>query len=100
MGADFYDSSKTRAEGLPKLGIGRNCRIENAIIDKNARIGDGVTITPEGKPPIADPHAAPVLTGDNIRVWFPIKRGFFRPHLCRQTVNQLVAPHELLCSHQ
>jgi microcin C transport system ATP-binding protein len=33
---------------------------------------------PKGKPPIADPHAAPVLTGDNIRVWFPIKRGFFR----------------------
>jgi microcin C transport system ATP-binding protein len=33
---------------------------------------------PKGKPPIADHHAAPVLTGDNIRVWFPIKRGFFR----------------------
>jgi len=33
---------------------------------------------PKGKPPIADPHAAPVLTGENIRVWFPIKRGFFR----------------------
>ncbi len=54
MGADFYDSAKTRAEGLPRLGIGRNCRIENAIIDKNARIGDGVTITPEGKPPMMD----------------------------------------------
>ena len=33
---------------------------------------------PKGKPPVADPHAAPVLTGENIRVWFPIKRGFFR----------------------
>ena len=33
---------------------------------------------PKGKPPVADPSAAPVLTGDNIRVWFPIKRGFFR----------------------
>ena len=33
---------------------------------------------PKGKPPVADPTAAPVLTGDNIRVWFPIKRGFFR----------------------
>ena len=33
---------------------------------------------PTGKPPVADPTAAPVLTGDNIRVWFPIKRGFFR----------------------
>ena len=33
---------------------------------------------PKGKPPVADPTATPVLTGDNIRVWFPIKRGFFR----------------------
>ena len=33
---------------------------------------------PKGKPPVADPSAAPVLTGDNIRVWFPIRRGFFR----------------------
>ena len=33
---------------------------------------------PKGKPPIADPTAEPVLSGDNIRVWFPIKRGFFR----------------------
>jgi len=33
---------------------------------------------PKGKPPVADPSAAPVLTGENIRVWFPIRRGFFR----------------------
>ena len=33
---------------------------------------------PKGKPPVADPTGVPVLTGDNIRVWFPIKRGFFR----------------------
>ena len=26
------------------MGIGNNCHIENAIIDKNARIGDRVTI--------------------------------------------------------
>jgi ADP-glucose pyrophosphorylase len=30
--------------------IGRGCFIEGSIIDKNARIGDGVAITPEGKP--------------------------------------------------
>jgi glucose-1-phosphate adenylyltransferase len=34
---------------LPAIGIGRNCVIDRAIIDKNARIGDGVVITPEGK---------------------------------------------------
>jgi glucose-1-phosphate adenylyltransferase len=29
--------------------VGRNCRIQHAIIDKNARIGDNVTLSPEGK---------------------------------------------------
>ena len=32
------------------MGIGENCKIENAIIDKNARIGNNVTISPAGKP--------------------------------------------------
>jgi ADP-glucose pyrophosphorylase len=36
--------------GSPPLGIGRNAVINGALIDKNARIGDGVVITPEGKP--------------------------------------------------
>jgi glucose-1-phosphate adenylyltransferase len=36
------------------MGIGRNCVIDRAIIDKNARIADGVVITPEGKPPNLD----------------------------------------------
>ncbi len=33
---------------------------------------------PKGDPPRADPAARPVVTGDNIKVWFPIKRGFMR----------------------
>jgi glucose-1-phosphate adenylyltransferase len=32
------------------LGIGHDCHIHRAIIDKNAHIGDGVVINPEGKP--------------------------------------------------
>jgi len=28
------------------LGIGKNCKIEGAIIDKNVRIGEGVVIKP------------------------------------------------------
>ncbi|MEP7137005.1 MAG: glucose-1-phosphate adenylyltransferase, partial [Chloroflexota bacterium] len=28
------------------LGIGRNCHIESAILDKNVQIGDGVVIKP------------------------------------------------------
>lgn len=48
MGADYYE--KEAAPGLVPLGIGRDCYIRNAIVDKNARIGDGCYITPDGKP--------------------------------------------------
>lgn len=47
MGADYYD--KQLGEGATPLGIGKDCYIKNAIIDKNARIGDGAYISPEGK---------------------------------------------------
>ncbi len=33
---------------------------------------------PKGKPPKADPSADTVMQGDDIKVWFPIKQGFFR----------------------
>jgi glucose-1-phosphate adenylyltransferase len=60
MGSDYYESSssiaKHESEGKPRIGIGRNTRIENAIIDKNARIGENCVISPEGKPKEAD-HA-------------------------------------------
>lgn len=50
MGADYYDDDVHDAPlGAPPIGIGKNCIIDHAIIDKNARIGDGVVITPEGK---------------------------------------------------
>lgn len=50
MGADFYESEVKKAtDGLPLIGIGRDCVINGAIIDKNARIGNKVVITPEGK---------------------------------------------------
>ncbi|HLG15166.1 MAG TPA: glucose-1-phosphate adenylyltransferase [Blastocatellia bacterium] len=51
MGADFYqtlDEMQREAEqGLPRIGIGRNCHLRKAIIDKNARIGSGVQILNE-----------------------------------------------------
>jgi glucose-1-phosphate adenylyltransferase len=54
MGADYYETAEqiaaNVARGKPHLGIGRNCRIRRAIIDKNTRIGDGSTLSPEGKP--------------------------------------------------
>ncbi len=48
MGADFYESDTLQAEnahaGIPDIGIGEKCLIQNAIIDKNARIGDNAVI--------------------------------------------------------
>jgi len=48
MGADFYerpeDAAGAAARGIPPIGIGRNADIRNAIIDKNARIGNGVRL--------------------------------------------------------
>ncbi|MCR4439582.1 MAG: glucose-1-phosphate adenylyltransferase [bacterium] len=48
MGADYYETDQERqaaaAQGIPEIGIGHNCLIERAIIDKNARIGANVQI--------------------------------------------------------
>ncbi len=50
MGGDHFEgAAPPSAPDVPPIGIGRNCVIDRAIIDKNARIGDGVVITPEGK---------------------------------------------------
>ncbi len=58
MGADFFESlesiRRNAAENRPRIGIGKNTRIDHAIIDKNARIGDNCVITPEGKPDTVD----------------------------------------------
>jgi len=54
MGHDDYETldelQAGRARGVPSFGVGKNTIIERAIIDKNARIGDNVHITPKGKP--------------------------------------------------
>ncbi|MEM6885636.1 MAG: glucose-1-phosphate adenylyltransferase [Verrucomicrobiota bacterium] len=52
MGNDAYE---TRSEvndapiDEPSLGVGENCVIKGAIVDKNVRIGNNVTISNEGK---------------------------------------------------
>jgi glucose-1-phosphate adenylyltransferase len=54
LGSDYYESQESvdrhEREGKPRIGIGANCKIENTIIDKNARIGNNVVISPAGKP--------------------------------------------------
>ena len=42
MGSDYYEPDRA---GLP-IGIGANCYIEGAILDKNVRIGNNVTMRP------------------------------------------------------
>ena len=48
MGNDYYetlaDIALDQAHGLPQLGVGNRCQIQNAIIDKNCRVGDDVRI--------------------------------------------------------
>jgi glucose-1-phosphate adenylyltransferase len=53
MGNDYYETEgaigANRAKGKPHVGIGANTRIENAIVDKNARVGANCVISPAGK---------------------------------------------------
>jgi glucose-1-phosphate adenylyltransferase len=48
MGGDYYETLKEiqydLERGMPKVGIGDRCYINNAIVDKNCRIGDDVKI--------------------------------------------------------
>ena len=54
MGADSFETPEDLEEneniGRPHYGVGRNCRIKNAILDKNVRIGNNVTLDPTGLP--------------------------------------------------
>jgi glucose-1-phosphate adenylyltransferase len=48
MGSDYYETLQEinydQEKGLPIIGIGDNCYIKNAIVDKNCRIGNDVKI--------------------------------------------------------
>jgi len=48
MGCDYYENidqiEQKNKKGIPILGIGERCIIDNAIIDKNCSIGNDVTI--------------------------------------------------------
>jgi glucose-1-phosphate adenylyltransferase len=69
MGSDTYESleeiEKNQIEIL--LGIGENCFIKNAIIDKNCRIGDGVRIN-EGDAKLEDIETDQYVIKDGIVV--------------------------------
>ena len=46
LGADFYEEREPSGD-LPELGIGRDVVLDRVIVDKNARIGDGVRLVNE-----------------------------------------------------
>ena len=72
LGADFYEGEqllgqwKGAGEDLPALGIGKNCKIERAIIDKNVRIGEGVII--RAKPEVQEFQGKDYWIRDGITV--------------------------------
>ena len=70
MGSDYYETIPEMAHSIerniPKLGIGENCKIENAIVDKDCRIGNNVSIT--GGAHLADTDHALYAVKDGIVV--------------------------------
>jgi glucose-1-phosphate adenylyltransferase len=48
MGNDSFETldaiNEDRSKGIPQLGIGLRCHIQNAILDKGCRVGDDVRI--------------------------------------------------------
>jgi glucose-1-phosphate adenylyltransferase len=48
MGNDYFETLDqllaNEEKGIPAVGIGKNCHIEHAIIDKNCRVGNNVRV--------------------------------------------------------
>ncbi|HEU0112018.1 MAG TPA: glucose-1-phosphate adenylyltransferase [Flavisolibacter sp.] len=79
MGSDYYETLEDIAldqqHGIPQLGVGTRCQIQNAIIDKNCRIGDDVRII--GGPHIEDGDSPLYTVKDGIVV---LKKGAVLPN--------------------
>ena len=53
MGADYFETDEEMdvpigVTEIPNIGVGNNSIIKNCIIDKNARIGSDVKLSPSG----------------------------------------------------
>jgi glucose-1-phosphate adenylyltransferase len=79
MGSDYYetieDIQHAQEHGVPQLGIGNRCYLQNLIIDKNVRIGDDVKIV--GGPHLQDEDSALYTIREGIIV---IKKGAVLPN--------------------
>ena len=78
MGSDYFetldDINTDQQTGIPLLGIGQRCHIENAILDKNCRVGDDVKII--GGKHLADDDNSLYTIKDGIIV---VKKGAIFP---------------------
>ncbi|MEO9022029.1 MAG: glucose-1-phosphate adenylyltransferase [Ginsengibacter sp.] len=78
MGSDYYETIEEMnfdtGRGIPRLGVGDNCFINNAILDKNARIGNNVII--KGGSHLADSDHDIYTVKDGIVV---VKKGSIVP---------------------
>jgi glucose-1-phosphate adenylyltransferase len=80
LGADYYEADDDHpARGdSPRLGIGRNVVLDGVIVDKNARIGDGVKLV--------NSKSVQNLDGDGFYVRDGVivvpKDGVVRPNTC------------------
>lgn len=79
MGNDFYQTldelNDAISKGIPALGIGERCYINNAIIDKNCRIGNDVRIN--GRPDLEEGDHGLYTVTEGIVV---VKKGSIVPH--------------------
>lgn len=76
MGADYYENLediKDPVDGAP-MGVGKDCVIERAILDKNVRIGNNVVI--KGSPMLKDDEKDTYVVRDGIIV---LKKGAYIP---------------------
>jgi glucose-1-phosphate adenylyltransferase len=64
MGADKYEHlTDLIKKGRVNIGVGKNCHIERAILDKNCRIGNNVTIKGGASLPKQDHEAYSIIEG-------------------------------------
>ena len=63
LGADYYEEDEEGPGDRPALGIGRDTVLDRVIVDKNARIGDGVRLINEQNVAHADGRGYYIRSG-------------------------------------
>jgi len=79
MGSDTYETAddiqRNNSASIPHLGLGKDCRIQGSIIDKNTRIGDRVVLDPTDKPDGVYQHGIVIRDGVSV-----VPKGMTVPH--------------------